>query len=210
MVRLLALTMGDRYGVGPELVAGAVELLPRAPWLRLVVVGDRKVFDRARAALGLSIAYPQVLTLEAARAAKGGWSLLDRPFPAPIGPFGKASEVAGRESIEALGWLGDRLASHRLDALVHAPVGGQSLALAGIEDGDIAGLLRGRLGLAPDAAASPAAGEARVLLPLGGGVPVATVRGGVQYDIAGTGRARPDELLAAIGVVVRMLDAAGD
>jgi 4-hydroxythreonine-4-phosphate dehydrogenase len=211
MVKLLALTMGDRYGVGPELVAGAVELLPRAPWLRVVVVGDRRVFDRARAALDLTIDYPIVLTLEAARGSKDGWMLLDRPFQAPIGPFGGVTKAAGSEGFGNLTWLTERLASHRLDALVHGPLNPECLALAGLVDGDIARMMRHHLQLeGADVEAAVARGEPRAVLPLGSAVPVATTRGGVAYELAGTGRAGPEELLAAIGVVVRMLDAGGD
>lgn len=210
MAKLLAVTMGDRYGVGPELVAGAVEVLPRAPWLRIVVVGDRQVFDRARVALGLPATYPLVLTLEAARASPEGWALLDRPMRAPIGPFGVASEASGRECIETMTWLVERLAARRIDGLVHAAMNADSLRLAGLADGDMSRLLRGHLGLdAVEAVPASPRGEPRTQLPLGAGVPIGTTRGGVDYANAGRGRAEPDELLATIGAVARMLGGSG-
>mgnify|MGYP001546555996 CR=1 FL=1 len=75
---LLALTLGDPAGIGPEIVAALLrEGLPRAS--RLLIVGDRGVLGRAAGPDRDALLPPTVAT--------AAWSRLSRPDSAPAVPL---------------------------------------------------------------------------------------------------------------------------
>jgi 4-hydroxythreonine-4-phosphate dehydrogenase len=110
--KLLALTLGDRYGVGPELVARFVAGLPSDPGVRIVVIGDRAVFERGRADVGVYSAYVEATGIVAAAESDAPWVFLHRPFDAEVTPLGRVSTGATGE-INILGdlWT-SRVTSH--------------------------------------------------------------------------------------------------
>ena len=133
MVKVLAMTLGDRYGVGPELVARMPERMAIPEGLRVVVVGDRRVFEAGRAVEGLKTDYPVINSFREARAP---WSLLDRPFEAEIKPLGRVSEAAGREVLGTLGFLVEAARRKEIDGIIYAPLNKQAMRDAGHSAGD--------------------------------------------------------------------------
>lgn len=133
---LLALTLGDRYGVGPEIVARFLEDLPSDLGARMVVVGDADVFERGRRDTGSSSPYETVDSLQAAASSSAPWVLLDRPFSAGIEPLGCVSADAGREVLDTLAFLADAAREGVIDGIVYAPLNKQAMRDAGHAAGD--------------------------------------------------------------------------
>lgn len=153
MVKVLALTLGDRYGVGAELVARLPERMTVPDGLRIVVVGDRRVFEQGRTVAQAHDALPVIRSFDEARAP---WSLLDRPFDAPLQPLGQVSSAAGREVLDTLGFLVDAAKRRVIDGIVYAPLNKQAMRDAGHAAGDELDFFRQHI-------SAPATGEINIL-----------------------------------------------
>lgn len=153
MVKLLAITLGDRYGVGPELVARLPGRMQVPDDLRVVVVGDRRVFERGQAAAGASGDIPVISSFGEAGAP---WSLLDRPFDAELTPLGRVSAAAGHEVLETLGFLIEAAKRDEIGGIVYAPLNKQAMRDAGHAAGDELDFFRQHL-------PAPATGEINIL-----------------------------------------------
>jgi 4-hydroxythreonine-4-phosphate dehydrogenase len=131
MPEILAVFLGDRYGVGPEIVARLLAENRRPSGTKVAVVGDRAVFERGRAAVGATGHYPVVTTLAAARDANEPWVFLQRPFAAEVTPAGRVSAESGREALETFAFLLDAAKAGEIGGLVYAPLNKQSMHLGG-------------------------------------------------------------------------------
>lgn len=129
---LLAITMGDACGVGPEIVARACALPASSP---CVVVGDVESMRRATARCGLTL---PVARLDAAQDARtlpprclGVW----QPDGLPLGladlPLGQVHADAGHAAVRCIEAAAALALAGRVDALVTAPIHKQALAAAG-------------------------------------------------------------------------------
>ncbi|MDR7529052.1 MAG: 4-hydroxythreonine-4-phosphate dehydrogenase PdxA [Armatimonadota bacterium] len=122
----LAVTVGDPSGIGPEVLAKA--LLPPLP-CRLVVVGDREVWDDAQ-----RVSTVRVPALPATRPGlygPAGVPMREVPVPDRSWGAGAVSAAAGHAAVT---WLEDavRLAlAGEADAVVFAPLNKQAIRLAG-------------------------------------------------------------------------------
>jgi 4-hydroxythreonine-4-phosphate dehydrogenase len=98
---LIALVLGDPAGIGPELAARLVADPAVAVAARLLVVGDRRVFDRGAAAAGLSVELMAVTEAELADWPSAEAMLLDL---ANLDPdtidMGRATEAGGAFALE--------------------------------------------------------------------------------------------------------------
>lgn len=132
---VLALSLGDRYGVGPEIVARLLEDLPDIG-VRVVVVGDPAVLERGRADTGSTSTVTVVESFEEAAQSDSRWVLLDRPFAAETHPLGHVSADAGREVLDILGFLADAARKGAIGGIVYAPLNKQAMRDAGHAAGD--------------------------------------------------------------------------
>lgn len=133
-MKTLALTIGDRYGVGPELVARYVDALPAHAGVRLAVIGDRAVFERGRRVTGITSNYPVAGSLESLPDAP--WCFLERPFEAEVEPVGRVSPEAGEEVLGHLRFAADAALAGTVHGLVFAPLNKQAMLQAGHSAGD--------------------------------------------------------------------------
>lgn len=137
MVKVLALTLGDRYGIGPELVARLTAAWPGDSDVRLAVIGDRRVFAAGRRTVGLpEDGFTVARSFAEVRDGTGGWAFLDRPFDAEVLPLGRMSPEAGREVLTILAELVDAMGDGAIDGLVYAPLNKQAMKAAGHLAGD--------------------------------------------------------------------------
>lgn len=153
MVKVLAMTLGDRYGVGAELVARLPGRMQIPDGLRVVVVGDRRVFEQGRQAVGVSEDYPVIGSFGEAKAS---WSLLDRPFDSALQPLGRVSAEAGREVLDTLGFLVGAAKAGEIGGIIYAPLNKQAMRDAGHAAGDELDFFRQHL-------PTPATGEINIL-----------------------------------------------
>lgn len=128
----LALMLGDRYGVGPELVARLSAALDPGAGTAAIIVGDRAVWSAARLVAGTD-AVTEVSTFEEAEA---GWAFLARPGSLDTAPMGQMSADAGREVLATLGLLANATKAGVIDGIVYAPLNKQAMKSAGHAAGD--------------------------------------------------------------------------
>ena len=129
----IAMFLGDRYGVGPEIVAGYLAGGDFPAGARFTVLGDRRVLEQGARSAGVDLA------------AGDRWSLTDLPFDAEVLPLGRVSDASGREMLAALDRICDLVGAGEIDAAVYGPLNKQALALAGHAAGDELDYLSDRL-----------------------------------------------------------------
>ncbi len=129
----IALMLGDRYGVGPELVAALLANRPE-PSRKLVVVGDRSVLAQGATSAGVRLDPAETGAL----AVPGGtsWALLHRPFSASVTPLGRTDRDAGREVLGIMRDLSTAACEGTIAGIVYAPLNKQAMRMAGHEAGD--------------------------------------------------------------------------
>jgi 4-hydroxythreonine-4-phosphate dehydrogenase len=129
---LLAVTMGDPCGVGPEIVASACASLLPAPG---VVVGSVDVLRRAVRQCSLDLPVLRLDDPESARDAPRHTIPVWEPQGMPQGlaelPMGTVQATAGRAAIVCIEAAADLALQRRAGAMVTAPVHKQALAAAG-------------------------------------------------------------------------------
>lgn len=136
MVRpLLAVTLGDPSGVGPEVVAKAIAQGGVREGADIVVVGSARILQRAFTAIGAKEGTVVLGAAEVGRGVPGGSAVgvIDVGVEAEY-PAGVVNAEAGRA---AHGWVetAARLClDGSVDAMVTAPVNKAAFALAGIAD----------------------------------------------------------------------------
>jgi 4-hydroxythreonine-4-phosphate dehydrogenase len=147
-IPLLGLMMGDRNGIGPELVAKLCARPIPGPAVRLAVVGDRQVLEAGRAIAGTNGPITTISTLDEARGSTAPWCFLDRPFAAPSArPCAEAHAAAGREVLETLGFLLDAASAGTIDGIVFAPLNKNAMRLGGLAGEDELDFAVDRLGV---------------------------------------------------------------
>ena len=124
---VLAVTVGDPAGIGPEICLKAARDLAGQP-VALVLIGDVGILRATAAAMGCPV--PGVIS-EANLSGLTGAAILPTPPPAtPILP-GQVSALAGAQSFFAVE-LATRLAmAGKVDAIVTGPLNKEALHLAG-------------------------------------------------------------------------------
>ena len=130
--RRLAVMLGDRYGVGPELVARLTTTLEPEGETSIVVVGDPAVWDAGRRVAEAGALAEAVSFAEAG----AGWSFLPRPFALAAEPMGQMVPAAGREVLETMEALSDAAKAGEIDGIVYGPLNKQAMKAAGHAAGD--------------------------------------------------------------------------
>ncbi|MDR1387726.1 MAG: 4-hydroxythreonine-4-phosphate dehydrogenase PdxA [Propionibacteriaceae bacterium] len=128
---LIATTMGDAAGVGPEVTAAAVlapEVLARC---RPVVVGDAARLRRALDILGLRAEVQAVAELEQALPGPGQVAVIDLGLIPPDLPFGQLSRLAGEAAYRYIARAAELAQAGRVGAICTAPINKAALKLAG-------------------------------------------------------------------------------
>lgn len=125
----LGITLGDPTGIGPEVVAGAIQSLASEPGCQYVLIGDLGVIERAFRARGLpsprTLSGADSLFLETVAA-------VEPPGPALFADLPVGGDEAARA---AVGWLrfgGEACIQGQLDGVVTGPVSKESILRSGI------------------------------------------------------------------------------
>jgi 4-hydroxythreonine-4-phosphate dehydrogenase len=128
---LIALTMGDGSGVGPEVVVGALLDPETATLCRPVVIGDAARLRKAAGFLGVR---PEVVTVEGVGDAvfePGRINVIDPGvLPADL-PWGEVSPVAGHASYEYVRLASELAMAGVVQAICTAPLNKEALHAAG-------------------------------------------------------------------------------
>lgn len=129
---LLAITMGDPAGIGPETIVGAWSSPRVHRWCRPLVVGHPEVIEAANRLLGNRLQLVEIDSPEEALPSPGVIPCLRSGSDAAtnVQP-GEMSAAAGQAAYDACVLAADLALSGRVDAITTAPLCKQSLHMAG-------------------------------------------------------------------------------
>lgn len=144
---LLAITLGDPAGIGPEVILKALahdDLFARC---RPLVIGDRRILARAAPWVGQSIAIEPMTRPSNGAYAAGTIPVLDLQNASPEAcPVGRETGAAGAAAVEAVFQACDLAMAGEVDAIVTAPLNKAAMHLAGYDYAGHTELLTERTG----------------------------------------------------------------
>ncbi len=125
--------MGDTAGVGPELCAMVANDLPStAEGVQVILAGDERVFEEARAIVGNKVKPPTISSVERAADSEASFLFWDvRSEDVALIPRGEVSAAAGREVLHLLTAAIELAKAGEIDGFVFAPFNKESMHLAG-------------------------------------------------------------------------------
>ena len=129
---LLAITLGDPCGIGPEVVLRALADRRARSAARFVVFGREKVLSTVAGALGLRM--PRLGRITAQNdldAGRGPWLVDEVACPAGLALKGRPTARGGRASVEWVLSAIDRALDGRVDGIVTAPINKAAIHKAG-------------------------------------------------------------------------------
>lgn len=130
---LLAITLGDPAGIGPEIILKAMTHSQVHEICRPLVIGDRRILKRAASWLGSPLPpVEEVASPSAGVYAAGTLALLDlhNADPQEI-PVGQVRAAAGRAAVEYVFRACDLALAREVDAIVTAPLNKGAMHQAG-------------------------------------------------------------------------------
>jgi 4-hydroxythreonine-4-phosphate dehydrogenase len=145
---LLAITLGDPAGIGPEIILKALQHPTVYEQCRPLVIGDRRILARAQAWVGGALlTYDLVDEPSAGQYMPGLLTLLDlgNADPAQV-PSGQVSAPAGRAAVEYVLRACDLAMQGQVDGVVTAPLNKEAMNLAGFHFAGHTELLAERTG----------------------------------------------------------------
>jgi 4-hydroxythreonine-4-phosphate dehydrogenase len=154
---LIAITLGDPAGVGPEIILKALGQAQVYNTCRPLVVGERRILERAAGFLGQPTLHFELAGEDPAAAsyAPGTLTLLDLHNAVPQDcPVGQVSAAAGKAAVEYVLRACDLVLAGQAAALVTAPLNKSAMHLAGFNYAGHTELLAERTHAGHDAASS--------------------------------------------------------
>lgn len=145
---LLAITLGDPAGIGPEVILKALSHPSVYDQCRPLVIGDQRILARAQQWLpDVALTFDPVAEPEQGRYAAGMITLLDlhNADPAVI-QTGRVSAEAGRAAVDYVLHACDLTMAGTTDAVVTAPLNKEAMNLAGYHFAGHTELLADRTG----------------------------------------------------------------
>ena len=130
---LVAITLGDPAGIGPEVVLKALQHADVYARCRPLVLGDRRILERAAPWVGATdLGYELVEDPAGGHYRAGTVTLLDMANAAPADcPIGQISAEAGRAAVEYVFRACDLAMAGAAAAVVTAPLNKAAMNLAG-------------------------------------------------------------------------------
>lgn len=132
LLPLIAITMGDPAGIGPEIILKALHKSEVFARCRPLIIGDRRILARAAPWVKLPLNLELVSRPDAGRYAPGMAALLDLANAAPEDcPVGVIGAPAGRAAVEYVFRACDLALAGEVAAVVTAPLNKAAMNLAG-------------------------------------------------------------------------------
>ncbi len=139
---LLAVTLGDPAGTGPELITRACALEELRDIARLLVVGDAGVIEQALGFTGVSLSIHSVSAASEVRSLPGTVDVLDlRNVDLGALRLGEVSSMAGRAGYEYIKKAAELALAREVGGIVTSAINKAALNLAGFHYDGHTGLL---------------------------------------------------------------------
>ena len=128
---LIAVTMGDAAGIGPEIIVKAMDVPGVHDWCRPLVIGDAERLRLAAEICGIRVSVQATEAPGAARYEPGTIACVDvGMIPADL-PFGKLSGVAGKAAFRYIERAVEFATAGVVDAICTAPINKEALRAGG-------------------------------------------------------------------------------
>lgn len=129
---IIAITLGDPAGTGPELILKALAALEVRTLARFVVVGDAATLERAQVFTGTKLVLNALTDISAAQFGENGIDVLDlkNVDPARV-KLGQVSPLAGQAAFEAIRTATELALAGRVHAIVTSAINKAALNAAG-------------------------------------------------------------------------------
>jgi 4-hydroxythreonine-4-phosphate dehydrogenase len=131
MKPIIAITMGDAAGVGPEIIIKALQNEEVYRMARPIVIGDAKILVRASAVVGVADSLNIVEKPENGLYTPGTIDCIDLNLLPHDLPFGKLSPLAGDAAYQYIAKSVELALSGEVDAICTAPLNKEALHLGG-------------------------------------------------------------------------------
>ena len=128
---LIAITMGDATGVGPEVIMKSLAHADLYERCRPLVIGDADRLRQAGAIVGVALDVRSIETPEAGKFRSGIVDCLDLKLIPPGLPFGKLSPVAGDAAYQYLRVATELAVAGKVAAICTAPLNKEALHAGG-------------------------------------------------------------------------------
>ncbi|MBR9978242.1 MAG: 4-hydroxythreonine-4-phosphate dehydrogenase PdxA [Bacteroidetes bacterium] len=129
MLPVIAITIGDVNGIGPEIILKAFDRSELFDICRPVVYGPQHVLEHYRERLGIDLEVHVIADPNEAR--EQVLSCIETPGMFDAGDIGKPTETSGTISIKAIEAAVDAARRGTVQALVTAPISKEAIAMAG-------------------------------------------------------------------------------
>lgn len=131
---IIAITMGDAAGVGPEIVVKALALGEIVALCRPLVVGDLGVLARARQMLGMQLDLHPVAEVDGGRFEPGSIDVLDLAnVDLARLKVGQVSAMAGKAAVECVLKAGELALAGEVQGIATAPLNKEAMQLGGYD-----------------------------------------------------------------------------
>lgn len=128
---IIAVTMGDPAGIGPEIVARTLAKPPTTVSARPLAVGDANILRRALDICGLDARVNPVTEVHQAAFETGTIDVLDQRVATDDVAFGVVSATAGRAALAAIEAAARAALANEVAAIVTAPINKEAIWAAG-------------------------------------------------------------------------------
>jgi 4-hydroxythreonine-4-phosphate dehydrogenase len=128
---VIALTMGDAAGIGPEIIMKSLAHAPLYSTCRPLVIGDADRLRRAGQIAGVALAVTAASDPNDAAFVPGSVDCLDVGLIPPDLPFGQISAVAGDAAYRYIARAVELVTEGRADAICTAPLNKEALHAGG-------------------------------------------------------------------------------
>ncbi|GDY31686.1 4-hydroxythreonine-4-phosphate dehydrogenase PdxA [Gandjariella thermophila] len=128
---ILAVTLGDPVGIGPEITARALAEPEATDIARPLAVGDAVALRRAVQVCGLDVRVNPVRSVAEARFSPGVIDVLDLGIAPADLPWGRVDGTAGRSAVAAIEAATRAALDGEVDAIVTAPINKEAIWAAG-------------------------------------------------------------------------------
>lgn len=131
---IIAITMGDAAGVGPEIVVKALALEEIYALCRPLVVGDAGVVAQARQVLGLWVDLHPIADVRGGRFEPGSIDVLDLAnIDLPVLKVGEVCAMAGKAAVEYVLRAGQMALSGEVQGIATGPLNKEAMQLGGYD-----------------------------------------------------------------------------
>lgn len=136
---VVALTLGDPAGIGPELIARLLALSATHERANVVLIGDPWLWAQGQLVAGVAVATDTLASLDQVRArpntGRAAFVAMDTVRPEEV-TVGQVSAAGGRSVLQVLNRAMDATLAGQVDAICFAPLNKQAMKIGGLRHED--------------------------------------------------------------------------